>query len=398
MTLLQSHAPRSLRRPKGDTFSCKAEDDTERGSKDLAIQEVRPGFVPSLKPLPLERNTLHVTSRMGLAGFIPGAAVHIVATMAGLVPFTMGYTVGKLWSLAGCKLADSPSFKAGCYSLLFANGIFPTVLYDKNGQLVPLIDVDDRETLLRSTSFMVANHISYLDALVLPLALQMPKFMSMASVRNYPLFGTLGEDLDFVWVNRGSKGSRSEAVQAIDAHVQAWKPGERPLVIFPEGTTSNGTSLLDFKQGAFMSGAPVRPVLLKHTGSWDPAVTDYLMTEDGARVLYSDGEWAMNFWANLLHSCTVLVCEHYIPSAEEKADASLYAKNVRQYMLEKHRELELVCKTSRDQVDTVLREWRQRLQLQRRFVAEALDAPKTRLRMRLTKRHQRNLQGRALES
>lgn len=67
-------------------------------------------------------------------------------------------------------------------------------------------------------------------------------------------------------------------------------------------------------------------------------------------------------------------------------------------MLEKHRELELVCKTSRDQVDTVLREWRQRLQLQRRFVAEALDAPKTRLRMRLTKRHQRNLQGRALES
>eukprot|EP00435_Cladocopium_sp_Y103_P002878 s1868_g1.t1 len=179
--------------------------------------------------------------------------------------------------------------------------------------------------------------------------------------------------------------------------VQAWKPGERPLMIFPEGTTSNGTSLLDFKQGAFMSGAPVRPVLLKHTGSWDPAVTDYLMTEDGVQVLYSDGEWAMNFWANLLHSCTVLVCEPYIPSAEEKADAGLYAKHVRQYMLEKHRELELVCRTSCDQVDTVLREWRRCLQLQRRFVAEALDAPKTRLRMRLTKRHQRNLQGETME-
>ena len=384
--LLPSHAPRSRRR-KGETSSCKAEDDT---STELAIQEVpRPGFVPSLKPLPLERNTVYVTSRLGLAGFVPGAAVHLVASMAGLVPLAIGYTMGKFCSLAGYRLADSPSFKAGCYSFLYANGIFPTVLYDKNHQVMPL-DVEDPEAILRSTPFLVANHVSYLDALVLPLALQLPKFMSMASVRHYPLLGSLGEDLDFIWVNRGSKGSRSDAMQAIQNHVENWNVGDRPLMIFPEGTTSNGTSLLEFKQGAFVAGVPVRPVLLKHTGSWDPAVTDFLMTEDGVRSLYSDGEWAMNFWANLLHSSTILICEPYIPSTEEKADASLYASNVRQFMLEKHRELELICRTSTERREDVLREWRRHAQLQRRFVTEASEASKRRLRIRLERRHHRH--------
>lgn len=73
----------------------------------------------------------------------------------------------------------------------------------------------------------------------------------------------------------------------------------------------------------------------------------------------------MNFWANLFHSCTVLICEQpgcittllsgrrpYMPSSEEKAEVSLphlnelqadpklYASNVRQYMLEKQKVLE----------------------------------------------------------
>eukprot|EP00438_Fugacium_kawagutii_P036058 Skav205746 [mRNA] locus=scaffold3116:18119:20998:- [translate_table: standard] len=103
------------------------------------------------------------------------------------------------------------------------------------------------------------------------------------------------------------------------------------------------------------------------------------------------------------------VVKPYHPSEEEKAwhlhraeccfdcvpwpqaDPNCYARNVRQYMLEKHRELELACRTSRDKVDTTLRDWRRRLQLQKRFVAEALD-PKTRLRTRLTRRHQQSLQ------
>ncbi|CAJ1337809.1 unnamed protein product [Effrenium voratum] len=283
MALLQSHARRTTRRRSDGSPSCQAEgDNAEEGCEPsssgcTAIVEVQqPGLVPSLKPLPLESNTVQMSSRLGLSGFVPGAAVHIVAALMGLVPFSVGYSMAKLWSAAGWKVADSVVFKAGCYSFIYANGIFPTVVCDYgNGRVGPLPSSEAaQQAMLRTTPLMVSNHMSYLDALILPLALQMPKFMSMSSVKNAPLFGTLGEDLEYIWVNRGSKDSRGAAMQAIDQHVKSWKPGDRPLMIFPEGTTTNGTAILEFKQGAFFSGAPVRPVLLKYTGSWHPAVTE----------------------------------------------------------------------------------------------------------------------------
>lgn len=37
-----------------------------------------------------------------------------------------------------------------------------------------------------------------------------------------------------------------------------------PIIVFPEGTTSNGTTLLSFKKGAFAALKPVRPVFLRY--------------------------------------------------------------------------------------------------------------------------------------
>ncbi|CAE7605612.1 LPEAT1 [Symbiodinium microadriaticum] len=389
--VLRSHGHRSSVRRRPDHAVCQAEggvttsEENDEAAKN-AVVEAEQGFVKSLSPLPLEQNTVHLVSRMGFAEFLPGAAVHIVAALVGLVPLSAGYSVAKLWSLGGWRLADSPSFKAGCFGFIYANGIFPSVFCDYgNNNFGPLpANEADQQAMLRSTPIIVANHVSYLDVMVLPLALQMPKFMSKAGVRNAPLFGTLGDDLEYIWVDRGSKDARGAALGAIHEHVAGWKDGDRPLLIFPEGTTSNGTSLLEFKQSAFVSGAPVRPVLLKHTGAWNPACTDYLMTDDGQRSLYSDGEWAMNFWAHLLHSCTIFICEPYYPSAEEKANPKLYASNVRAYMLEKQRELELVCRDRRSNPGGLVRDWRRHLRLQR-LAAEALE-PRSRLRMRLQKR------------
>ncbi|KMS93298.1 hypothetical protein BVRB_032890, partial [Beta vulgaris subsp. vulgaris] len=39
--------------------------------------------------------------------------------------------------------------------------------------------------------------------------------------------------------------------------------GFPPIMIFPEGTTSNSRTLLRFKKGAFSTGYPVQPVLIK---------------------------------------------------------------------------------------------------------------------------------------
>jgi 1-acyl-sn-glycerol-3-phosphate acyltransferase len=40
---------------------------------------------------------------------------------------------------------------------------------------------------------------------------------------------------------------------------------ERPMLLFPEGTTSNGRYLLPFRTGAFLAGVPVRPVVLSYS-------------------------------------------------------------------------------------------------------------------------------------
>jgi 1-acyl-sn-glycerol-3-phosphate acyltransferase len=51
-----------------------------------------------------------------------------------------------------------------------------------------------------------------------------------------------------------------------DADADADDSGaERPMLLFPEGTTSNGRYLLPFRTGAFLAGVPVRPVVLSYS-------------------------------------------------------------------------------------------------------------------------------------
>eukprot|EP00356_Strombidium_inclinatum_P015694 CAMPEP_0170499302 /NCGR_PEP_ID=MMETSP0208-20121228/30907_1 /TAXON_ID=197538 /ORGANISM="Strombidium inclinatum, Strain S3" /LENGTH=69 /DNA_ID=CAMNT_0010776811 /DNA_START=668 /DNA_END=877 /DNA_ORIENTATION=+ len=40
-----------------------------------------------------------------------------------------------------------------------------------------------------------------------------------------------------------------------------------PLVVYPEGAASNGDFLTSFKSGTFKSLAPVKPFVLKYSGS-----------------------------------------------------------------------------------------------------------------------------------
>lgn len=41
-------------------------------------------------------------------------------------------------------------------------------------------------------------------------------------------------------------------------------PHARPLLLFPEGTTTNGRFLLPFKTGAFLAGLPLQPVVIRY--------------------------------------------------------------------------------------------------------------------------------------
>lgn len=334
-----------------------------------------------------ELNTVQSSNRLSVTEMLPGLAARAVGTVAGLASVGVGYAVGKIMeSLAGEEentkgLCDSSSFKVGSLAFLYAQGIFPTVVCEGcNDYEIGLLpdSAELQQELLRSTPLVVANHISYIEAVMLPLVLQMPKFMSMEEVQSWPLFGQIGKDLDYIWVDRKSPDSREKALKAIDEHVQGWTAGDRPLLMFPEGTTSNGNSLHQFRKGAFMPGAAVRPVVVKYTGSWNPANVSFRETEpcqdksdqdvdvseesEGHYVPYDDGDWALQYGGHLVHTCTVFVCRPYEPSEEEKADAELYARNVRELMLKRLEELHLVYSCSSNSG------WDERLQSLRRRV------------------------------
>jgi len=286
---------------------------------------------------------------------LPGAVAHTVGGIAGAATLTAGWALGKAHAKLGkAKLATgSEAFKLGFRAWLNCNGIWPTVLCEcgpYGNDLGPLPqDPVMRRKMLRSTSIVVSNHVSYLDTVILPLVLEVPKLVAMAEVQEYPLFGQLCQDMDMVWVDRKSEDSRRTAKEAILRHTQEWQDGQRSLLIWPEGTTSNGQGIKEFKPGAFSPGVPVRPVIIKYTGDWDPANVSFRESEDAPKESveaspssaedYGDSEWAQQFLGHLVHSCTVLICKTYYPSAAEKADPELFKANVHKLMSERLLEL-----------------------------------------------------------
>lgn len=343
-------------RPSTTSFSAipvrtdESQESSDTSSTAQTNHDTQSQQLSTTRRSPIELDAVQASSHLSLAGLVPGMAVRAVSSVVGMAGMGLGYGFAKL--LSG-DLSNSTSFRLGGEALLYTSGIFPTVLCedDETGQLGNLPDDDDEQkAYLRSTPIVVSNHISYIDAIMLPLVLQMPKFMSMAEVKHWPLFGVMGTDLDYIFVDRKSADSRKKTLEAIQSHVQAWRDGDRPLLIFAEGTTSNGTTLHEFRKGAFVSGKPVRPVVVKYTGSWNPANVNFReappeerATQDVDYEPYDDGDWAAQFAGHFDHTCVVLVCRQYLPSPEEQADPELYAKNVRKIMLARLNELHVAC-------------------------------------------------------
>lgn len=89
---------------------------------------------------------------------------------------------------------------------------------------------------------IVANHLSYLDILVL--AAQTPVvFVSKKEVRDWPVFGWFAEKSGTRFIDRSRRGD----VTRIGVEMGPVLSAGLSLVIFLEGTTTNGNEVLPFK-------------------------------------------------------------------------------------------------------------------------------------------------------
>lgn len=94
------------------------------------------------------------------------------------------------------------------------------------------------------------------------------------------------------------------------------------LIVFPEGTTTNGSCLLAFRKGVFNAGLPVKPVVFRFP--WNSMNTCWEST------------WFANLTFRMMtqfyNRMEIIECPPYIPNKYERADPSLYAFNVNLFM------------------------------------------------------------------
>uniref|UniRef100_A0A8C2KVR5 Lysophosphatidylcholine acyltransferase 2 n=1 Tax=Cyprinus carpio TaxID=7962 RepID=A0A8C2KVR5_CYPCA len=108
----------------------------------------------------------------------------------------------------------------------------------------------------------VAPHSSFFDAIVC-IEAGLPSTVSRSESLEAPIFGRFLRCVQPVLVSRKDPDSRRNTILEIERRAKSG--GHWPQVlIFPEGTCTNRSCLITFKQGAFVPGVPVQPVLIRY--------------------------------------------------------------------------------------------------------------------------------------
>ncbi|NXA54377.1 PCAT2 acyltransferase, partial [Nothocercus julius] len=175
---------------------------------------------------------------------------------------------------------------------------------------------------LEAPIFVAAPHSSFFDAIVSALT-GMPSMVSRAENLSAPLFGTILSSLQPVSVSRQDPDSRKNTVTEITS--RAVSGGQWPqILIFPEGTCTNRSCLITFKQGAFIPRVPVQPVLLRYPNKLDTVT----WTWQG----YSFKELCVMTLCQPFTRVEVEFLPVHVPTEEEKNDPVLFANRVRETM------------------------------------------------------------------
>ena len=91
-------------------------------------------------------------------------------------------------------------------------------------------------------SFIIANHVSWIDILALGGA-SGAAFVAHDGIAGWPVIGWLAAQNNTLFVARGRRGALTAQIDALRSALAE----HQPVALFPEGTTSDGSGLLPFK-------------------------------------------------------------------------------------------------------------------------------------------------------
>jgi lyso-ornithine lipid O-acyltransferase len=165
-------------------------------------------------------------------------------------------------------------------------------------------------------TFSVCNHISYVDIIVIA-AIRPAVFVARHDMKSWPLLGWLASLAGTVYLNRKS----GEALLGVMTALEEIIAHGINVVIFPEGTTSDGKTVKKFKSSLFDLPArrnlAIQPISIRYTGI-DETMAGQISRDSIA--WYGDMTLLPHLWTILgLNSIQVSVCIGR-PLLQEKLD------------------------------------------------------------------------------
>jgi 1-acyl-sn-glycerol-3-phosphate acyltransferase len=140
------------------------------------------------------------------------------------------------------------------------------------------------EGTARPGALLLANHVSWLDILALA-GTSRAMFVAHSGLAGNGALKWLCDQNDTVFITRDRRGSVAGQV----AQVRDALHHHRPLTIFPEATTNDGTALLPFRSSLLSAVEP-----LAHEVPIQPVALDYA---DAAQISWFGNEPGLrNFW------------------------------------------------------------------------------------------------------
>ena len=104
-----------------------------------------------------------------------------------------------------------------------------------------------------SSGLLVSNHLSYIDIIVLS-SIRPCVFVAKRDVASWPLFGWLAHGAGTIFVDRERRLSSPNSVDVIRNAIA----NGAVVVLFPEGTSSDGSVVLPFKPALLESAVQLR--------------------------------------------------------------------------------------------------------------------------------------------
>ena len=162
----------------------------------------------------------------------------------------------------------------------------------------------DEGQLERGGYVIIANHVSYVDGIVLGSIFPI-LFVSKREVKSWPIIGQWNTLCGTVFINRQHKEEAGSLVEEISHKLKH----EANILLFPEGTSTNGEKMLPFQTVPLAAPLRNRSIIVPATIAYK-SLDDAPVTAANRDVIcwYGDMDFLTHFWQLLGHrSIEVLV-------------------------------------------------------------------------------------------